>query len=619
MKAIGIVLCLLAFAFVSAEENDAAPANLDELQVAIADLIAEREVPAVAIAMLNEAGPVWIGAIGKANLENDTAADENTLFRIGSTSKMFVALSVLKLVEEGKLSLQDKLSELAPDVAYENQWEDTDPIRVVHLLEHTTGWDDIHLPEYAHNDPTPISLKEGLEYHPHSRVSRWKPGSRMSYCNAGPPVAAYIVEKLTGQDFEDYVRENFFAPLGMQSTTYRLTDEVKAKGATLYANGNEPQDYWHIIMRPSGSINSSATDMAKFVAFYLNRGAVNGEQLISQQSLARMETPGSTNAAKIGQQTGYGLHNYSSTHEHWTYRAHNGGVNGGITEFAYLPEARLGHVIMINSDDGQTFGDISDLVRGYETGQLTPEEAAGPIEVTAAHRTIEGLYYPINPRQQISHFMERIFGARRLWFEADRLQHKALLGGDTTSYLPVSSELYQAEKTGLISLSQAVDPLAGDVVHINNAALKPVWPPILYAQLAIAIIWAVCVVSSVAFFLVWIVRKLRGKIPSGATIRIRLWPLLASMSIVVFLSLLTLGMSDPFALLGKPTAVSVGLTLSTLAFALFAALGLYTAVKERSADMNRVNYWYSTLSSVVHVLVAVYLFSFGVIGSVTWA
>jgi len=67
----------------------------------------------------------------------------------------------------------------------------------------------------------------------------------------------------------------------MTSTSYLLSEQVKARGATLYSNGNLPQDYWHILMRPSGSINSSASDMAKFVEFYVNRGAVNGQQLIS--------------------------------------------------------------------------------------------------------------------------------------------------------------------------------------------------------------------------------------------------------------------------------------------------------------------------------------------------
>ena len=227
----------------NAADDPPAPATLGELQDAVAAVIREREVPAVGIAMVDADGPIWVGALGKADLEKGVPADENTMFRIGSTSKMFVALAVLKLVEEGRLSLDDRVADLAPDVAFENPWEDTDPVRVVHPLEHTTGWDDIHLPEYAHNDPTPATLKQGLDFHPHSRVSRWLPGTRISYCNSGPAVAAYIVQQITGEDFEDYVRQNFFAPMGMQSATFRLTPEVEARGATLYANGNEPQAY----------------------------------------------------------------------------------------------------------------------------------------------------------------------------------------------------------------------------------------------------------------------------------------------------------------------------------------------------------------------------------------
>ena len=136
---------------------------------------------------VDESGPLWVGSLGKANLESAVGADEETMYRIGSTSKMFVALAVLQLVEQGRLSLDDRLADLAPEIEFENRWEDSDPVRLVHLLEHTTGWDDIHLPEYAHNDPTPATLKEGLDFHPHSRESRWVPGSP---CTTGRPRTA---------------------------------------------------------------------------------------------------------------------------------------------------------------------------------------------------------------------------------------------------------------------------------------------------------------------------------------------------------------------------------------------------------------------------------------------
>jgi CubicO group peptidase (beta-lactamase class C family) len=532
---------------------------------------------------------------------------------------MFVSLAVLKLVEQGRLSLDDRLAALAPDVEFENEWEETDPIRIVHLLEHTTGWDDIHLPEYAHNDPTPATLKEGLDFHPHSRISRWKPGSRMSYCNAGPPVAAYVVEQVTGKDFESYVYDNFFEPMGMQSMTYRLSEAVQEKGVTLYANGNQPQDYWHISVRPSGSINASANDMAKMVEFFVNRGAVDGEQLISPRSLSRMETTGSTPAAKAGQQVGYGLGNYSSIHESWEYLGHGGGVNGGVTELAYLPQARVGHAIMTNSDDFATFIEISDLIRNFETRNLAPAAVTGGVEVNAEHKAIAGLYQPINSRQQVGYFLERALGVQKLAFDGDTLVRKALLGGEATGYYPVTDALFKHDETGLISLSRVDDPLAGPVVHVGTLVMKPVSPVIAYGQLGIAVIWGICIVTSILFFLVWGVRKLRGKVPAGPATWVRAWPLFAGLSILAVAGLFSLGMTDPFGKLGAPTPVSVGIMVSTLAFAVSAFLGMRISIRSRHLDMNRWAYWHSTIASGFHVIVAAYLLWFGVIGLMTWA
>ncbi len=411
------------------EEERPIPQSLEELRTAITEVMAEYDVPAVGIAMVDENGPVLVDAWGKADVEKDIDADVDSMFRIGSTSKMFVALSVLKLVEEGRLSLNDKLADLAPEIEFENPWEDTRPLLLAHLLEHTTGWDDIHLPEYAHNDPAPATLREGLDFHPHSRISRWMPGTRSSYCNSGPPVAAYIVQKITGQDFEDYVRQNFWEPMGMGTMTYQLNDDVRNKGVTLY-DGDTPQEYWHIVMRPSGAINASPVDMAKFASFFVNRANVNGVQIISEASLQRMEFAATTPASEAGQEAGYGLNNYSSRHKSWVYREHNGGVNGGLTEFSYLPEAKAGHAIMINSGAGAAYREISDLVRDYETRNLAVSEERIATTIGPAHESMTGLYFPVNPRQEVARFIEQPLGIFKLGFEGNELQVKPLLGGD---------------------------------------------------------------------------------------------------------------------------------------------------------------------------------------------
>ena len=623
-RCIALMLGLFACATVVAQEEQEeqpAPQTVDELLAAIEKIIDDTGTPGIAIALVNEGGPEYIGALGKADIENDVDADADTLFRIGSTSKMFVALSVLQLVEEGRLSLDDRLADLAPEIEFDNPWEDTNPVRLVHLLEHTTGWDDIHLPEYAHNDPTPATLKEALDYHPHSRRSRWMPGTRMSYCNAGPPVAAYIVQKVTGQDFEDYVAENFFTPLQMTGATYRRSEGVQQRGATLYTDG-VAEAYWHILMRPSGSINASANDMAKFLQLFLGRGTLDGVQYVSPASLSRMETVMTTDGARAGIEIGYGLHNYTSTHEHWTYQSHNGGVNGGLTEFAYLPAAGRGYAFMINSGSVEAYNAISGLVRNYQTRDLDAPELPEPAELSARDQGVAGLYHPIDSRQQLGYFLDRALGVSKLWFADGRLHRKPLLGGEPRSYVPAGDGRFTSPETGRIVLVQTEDPLAGPVIHVGTQTLKPVSPLVAYGQLGIGALWFASIATSFLYFLVWGVRKWRGKVPAGPSTRIRIWPLFASVSVVAFVWLFSISMSSPsqiFATLGKPTPISVSIMLSTLAFAAFAVLGAWTAVRERGAAMNRFNYWYCSISSGLHLLVAIYLGWFGIIGIQTWA
>ena len=186
-----------------------------------------------------------------------------------------------------------------------------------------------------------MSLKEALDYDHHSRISRWPPGTRTAYCNSGPAVAASIVEKVSGQRFEDFVEQNLFLPIGMKTATY--FKPTSGKETTLYhGDGKTPYAYWNIIFRPAGSINASAQDMAAYVQFYLNRGIANGAQVVPAADIERMENPKSGWAAKEGLRSGYGLSNYWSIENGFVYHGHNGGVEGGLTELSYMPEYGVG-------------------------------------------------------------------------------------------------------------------------------------------------------------------------------------------------------------------------------------------------------------------------------------
>jgi CubicO group peptidase (beta-lactamase class C family) len=436
------LLCTIATAVAAPKKDDFKPAkSIPELRQQIEKILKDTHTPAVSLAIVNKDGPEWVVAIGTADVSANRPATPDTLFRIGSTSKAFASLSILKLADEGKLSLNDPVRKLVPDVEFQNRWEATDPVRVVNLLEHTTGWDDMHLREYAKN-ANGMDLRTALDYGKASRVSRWRPGTRMAYCNTGPAVAAYIVEKITGQRFEDYVEQNFFSPIGMKTATYFLP---AANAVTLYHDdGRTPYPYWHIIYRPAGSINASARDMAAYVQFYLNRGRANGVQVIPAADIDRMESPATTWAAKDGLKAGYGLSNYWNFQDGFIYHGHNGGVEGGLTEMGYMPDYGVGYFYSINTGNGDAFGKISKAIRGYVTLNLKKPAVPPAAPLPDIARSYAGWYVPDSPRVQMTHFLDHLLGLSHVSFADGKMSIVGLngpsnfapMGGRFFRYLP---------------------------------------------------------------------------------------------------------------------------------------------------------------------------------------
>ena len=162
------------------------------------------------------------------------------------------------------------------------------------------------------------------------------------------------------------MQQNLFIPIGMKTATY--FEPAPGTATTLYQpDGKTPFPYGHIIMRPAGAINASANDMAAYLQFYLNRGAVNGKQVVPSADIDRMESPRSTWAAKEGLKAGYGLSNFWSVQDGFVYHGHDGGVDGGLTDMSYMPDFGVGYFFSINSENGDAFDNIGKAIRAYIT------------------------------------------------------------------------------------------------------------------------------------------------------------------------------------------------------------------------------------------------------------
>ena len=611
-----IALC----ASLAKAETETSPQTLEELKVAIEKIRTESNTPAVGIALVGKDGPLWIAGLGEADIEQHIPADENTLFRIGSVSKMFAALAVLKLQEEGKLNLNDKVRDLVPEIQFENQWEESHPVRIAHLLEHTTGWDDIHLAEYAYSAPDNMSTKEGLDYHPDSRKSRWIPGTRYAYCNAGAAVVAYIVEKITGKKYEDYIEDSFFKPLDMPSSSYFKTDLYQQKGATLYTN-NKPEKYWHIIHRAAGSINSSPKDMANFVQFLLLRGATPNQQLIPSAAIDRMEVSATTLGSTSGLMAGYGLANYTSGYKdlHVVFHGHNGGVFGGLTELSYNQELGAGYVFMINAGNWPAFDKISKTIRAYLLKDHKVNKPQ-PIVLPEKFKTLNGYYAPINHRQHMTRFMNGIFGVMKFHTNDSYVYREPLLGGwDAPGVAYAINNDYLIEQwTGLPTIALVNDPIEGSTVQIGADLFKPVSALNVFSLLGLYLSLGIISLLSLLAILVWGSRRLVKKIPADASVWIRIWPL--STSLVLLASIACLSMVGLFMQAAASVSIlSITVYLLSILYPLGAFVSAAMLIKYRNHAISKWLYWYALIYTGLHLLMAAHLAYYGIFGLKLWA
>ncbi len=606
--------------------------SIEELQTQLENVLKDMHVPGMSVALVNRDGPMWTAGLGKADLASDRTATAATLFRIGSVSKGFISLAVLMLADEGKLSLEDSVQKLAPEVWFDNKWEASDPVRVVHLLENTTGWDDMHLREFAKN-PSIMSYGDALDYDHSSRTCRWRPGTRMAYCNSGPAVAAYIVEKITGKSFEEYVGQKFFKPIGMQTASY-FQPSSELTTVLYHSDGKTSYPYWNLLYRSIGAINASANDMANYLLFYLNHGNLHGTQIIPAAIFNRMEVPSSTWAAKEGLRVGYGLSNYCTMYDGFVYHGHDGNVPGGLTAMEYMPAEGIGYFYSINSDNRKAFEQIGAVIRVYITRQLQKPSIPPEISLPEKTNAYTGWYEPNSPRVELFFFLERLIGMAYIHFQDNKLLVSSLAEKNAT-FFPVTDTQFRYAPMNeypdpLPTLKLLVPNAEGEFIQLSlglrNASLLhitmkriPTWLAIF--EIIIAGFVLLILISALVYAPFWILRGLSKKHRWTAEYKVQLWPMVAVLSLLSILALCMLSNDVGVAIsrMGNLTVWSFSLFLATIVFAATSVTSVLALWCTPKGDVRSIVYLYSVIITIAVAISTAYFAYWGIIGLRTWA
>ncbi len=316
-------------------------------------------IPGLSLAIVKDGRVVYSRGFGFRDVERGLAATSRTVYGIGSVTKSFTAIAVLKLVEEGRLSLDDEVSKYVP-LKLEAKGK---PVRVHHLLTHSSG-----IPALAYAEAfirgrlgldgpwLPVATAEDVISFM-SDYADWvhaEPGTRFFYLNEGYVLLGYIVSKVSGMRYEDFVRKHILKPLGM-SRTYFEEVEVSADPdvATPYIvdrEGRYIRSMFPYGITADGGLLSNCEDMARYVSMLIGRGELDGVRVLGREYVEMMERKYVDVPSGMFGDDGYG---YGLTvTERFLGRKlvrHSGSVLVYTAFMGYLPEDRVGVVVLANA------------------------------------------------------------------------------------------------------------------------------------------------------------------------------------------------------------------------------------------------------------------------------
>jgi CubicO group peptidase (beta-lactamase class C family) len=616
-----ISICLPHLAAQQKKEELPHPRTLEELQKAMKDVADKDHVTGAGVALVSNGELLWCGGIGKADVaaNRDIACD--TEFRVGSISKSFVALALLKLQEEGKINLYARLQDVAPEIPMKNRWESSNAVRIVNLLEHTAGFDDMQFGEvYNRRDRADFPLLEVFKRFQEPQDVRWPPSTRFSYSNPGYGIAGYLIEKSSGQPFDAYIQQNILAPLGISVGDFRLTDANRAKLAQGYG-GNPPRaiPYKEIYLRPAGDMKASPAELAKLVQFFLHRGKAGDVQLVKPETIARMEYPETTSSAKNGLRLGYGLANYTESEGGVITHGHDGGIDGFISSYRYMPEQNWGYVVLLNSTvSGQALEDMNHLAIDFLSKDFPkPQQQAVPLSASELEK-FSGFYAPRAPRDQLLAFAQDLTGGTWIRVSNGKLHRSGLF--DKGDYLfPVGKNLFRGEKEPEATTAFFPDQ-SRRMIYVSAGVdrepygerIIPLWP---YTRLVILLVSVAMMASALLFALVWGLLWLFRRMKDVKHLRVRVVPLSAVLSLLAVLFAFTKATDD----IGVMNLWAVVVFAGTILFAILSLASLALAVSVPKTEIHKAVRIHSLLVSMACCVVTLFFSAWHLIGLRLWA
>jgi CubicO group peptidase (beta-lactamase class C family) len=332
------------------------PTDPKELEAFIDKIVTEemdrQHIPGAEFVFVKDGKIFFSKGYGFANLEKQQpVVPEQTIFRIGSISKVFTATAVVQLADRGRLKLHTDVNRYLKKLKVPATFPE--PVTPAHLITHTAGFDEIRPGTQGPSAESVLPLADFLS----TRLKRVSPaGETIAYSTYGITLAGLLVEEVSGISFETYLAKNIWKPLSMNRTSITVPAASKNDLALgyEYVNGvNQPQAYEWYHTTPASSINSTAIDMARFMIAQLQNGRLGPARIMTERAARDMQRQHATGHPGMPGVT-YGF--FEDNYQGLRILEHGGNTAGFSAQLVLLPEKNAGF-FMVNHHENSNLRD----------------------------------------------------------------------------------------------------------------------------------------------------------------------------------------------------------------------------------------------------------------------
>ncbi len=374
-------------------------AAVDLLERFITHEMADKELPALSIALVDDQKIVWAKGFGFADPKNKTPATAETIYRVGSVSKLFTDIAIMQLVEQRKLDLDSPVTRYLPEFRPRNPFGK--PVTLRQLMSHRSGL--VREPPVGNYfETTEPSLAQTIASLNKTELV-YAPESRTKYSNAAIATAGFVLERTQGEPFARYLKRAVLDPIGLERSSFEPTPQIRkdlAKAFMWTVDGRVFEaPTFELGMSPAGSMYTTVTDMGRFMSVLFAGGEGTKSQgtkgqMLKRSTIEEMWTP---QFAPPGQKTGYGIGFGVRELEGRRTVGHGGAIYGFATTLKAMPDDRLGVVVVTTRDSANS---VTNRVADYalttmlavRQGKPLPQsEVTSPVDPKLARR-IAGRY-----------------------------------------------------------------------------------------------------------------------------------------------------------------------------------------------------------------------------------